>query len=98
MMQSEDVIVFLGPTLQLQEARPLLDAVYWPPAKRGDIYRASKLEPRIILLIDGAFEAQASVLHNEILWALSKGITVCGAASIGALRAAELAPYGMVGL
>jgi hypothetical protein len=98
MMENEDVIVFLGPTLKDEEARRLLDADYRPPAKRGDLYRAAKFDPRIILLIDGAFESDAAVLHNEILWALSKGIKVVGAASIGSLRAAELAPFGMTGL
>lgn len=39
-----------------------------------------------------------SVWHKEILWAMSQGIHVFGAASMGALRAAELAPFGMVGV
>jgi hypothetical protein len=97
-MERDDVIVFLGPTLSVSEARQLLDADYRMPANRGDVYRASRSEPQIIVLIDGAFESEAAVLHNEILWALSKGIDVLGAASIGALRAAELAPFGMIGV
>jgi hypothetical protein len=96
-MQSDEVVVFLGPTLALIEARQFLDADYRGPAKRGDVYRASKSDPHTIVLIDGAFEADAAVMHNEILWALAKGINVWGAASIGALRAAELAPFGMMG-
>ena len=36
--------------------------------------------------------------HKEILWALAHGIAVYGAASIGALRAVELAPFGMRGI
>src|SRR5581483_2813112 len=39
-----------------------------------------------------------AVWHKEILWALTQGIHVYGSASIGALRAAELAPFGMVGV
>jgi hypothetical protein len=97
-VEHEDVKVFIGPTLSIANARAFLDAQYLPPASRGDIYRASKLEPRIIVLIDGAFESGAAVLHNEILWALSQGIGVLGAASIGALRAAELEPFGMMGI
>jgi hypothetical protein len=97
MMENEGLIVFLGPTLKVDEARGLVDADYRPPASRGDIYRATKSDPRIILLIDGAFEAEAAVLHNEILWAISKGVTVFGAASMGALRAAELEQFGMIG-
>jgi hypothetical protein len=36
--------------------------------------------------------------HKEILWALAQGVHVFGASSIGALRAAELARFGMVGI
>jgi hypothetical protein len=39
-----------------------------------------------------------SVWHKEVLWALSQGIHVYGAASMGALRAAELHAFGMVGV
>ena len=40
----------------------------------------------------------ASVWHREILWALSQGVHVFGAASMGALRAAELDGFGMRGI
>ena len=96
-MKHEDVIVFVGPTLPPEEARRWLDADYRPPARRGDVYRACISEPQLIILVDGAFESEAAVFHNEILWALSKGISVWGAASMGALRAAELASFGMIG-
>jgi len=39
-----------------------------------------------------------TVWHKEILWAMAQGIHVYGAASIGALRAAELADFGMTGI
>ncbi len=48
--------------------------------------------------MDGFFEHVPSVWHKEILWAMSEGIHVFGAASMGALRAAELADFGMVGV
>ncbi|UVF18821.1 TfuA domain-containing protein [Microvirga terrae] len=38
------------------------------------------------------------MFHKEILWALKQGIHVFGAASMGALRAAELHRFGMVGI
>jgi hypothetical protein len=38
------------------------------------------------------------VWHKEILWAMARGIHVFGAASIGALRAAELDVFGMRGI
>ena len=54
--------------------------------------------PLAIGLIDGYFERVPAVWHKEILWALSQGIHVFGSASMGALRAAELAPFGMIGV
>ena len=39
-----------------------------------------------------------AVWHKEILWAIGQGVHVFGAASMGALRAAELAPFGMRGV
>jgi hypothetical protein len=63
----------------------------------GDITRAASRQPEAIVLIDGIFEDCPSVWHKEILWALSRGIPVIGASSMGALRAAELDAYGMLG-
>jgi hypothetical protein len=69
-----------------------------PPARRGDFERAAHEEPSAIGLIDGYFETTLSVWHEEILLALDAGIPVYGAASIGALRGAELADFGMIGV
>jgi hypothetical protein len=44
------------------------------------------------------FERTPAVWHKEILFALSEGIHVYGAASMGALRAAELDRFGMQGV
>ena len=52
----------------------------------------------VIGLIDGYFEWTLSVWHKEILWALTRGVHVFGAASVGALRAVELERYGMRGV
>jgi hypothetical protein len=54
--------------------------------------------PRAVVIIDGVFERTPAVWHKEILFALSHGIRVFGASSMGALRAAELAPFGMEGI
>jgi hypothetical protein len=48
--------------------------------------------------VDGRFEDIRSVWHKEILFALSSGVAVAGAASMGAIRAAECADFGMVGI
>ncbi|WP_340120027.1 TfuA-like protein [Pelagibius sp. 7325] len=92
------VAVFLGPSLPLAEAESLLAADYHPPVRQGDIYRlVMQRRPSAIAVVDGYFQEVPSVWHKEILWALDQGIPVYGSASMGALRAAELAAYGMVG-
>jgi hypothetical protein len=90
------IFVFAGPSLARADAG-VPGLTYLPPAAEGDIYRAAREGPRAIALIDGYFEAQPAVWHKEILWAMSEGIHVFGAASMGALRAAELCSFGMVG-
>ncbi len=83
-------IVFLGPTLPLAEARKSLKADYRPPARQGDVFRALETKPAVIILIDGVFESAPSVWHHELLAAHASGVTLLGASSMGALRAAEL--------
>ena len=90
--------IFIGPTLPVDEARKHLDAVYLPPVKYGDVYRITQLyQPAFIGIIDGYFNQVPAVWHKEILWAIHQGISVFGASSMGALRAAELQALGMVG-
>lgn len=90
--------VFLGPSLPADRARALIaDAIFLPPVRKGDVLRALRYKPNAIAIIDGAFEHTASVWHKEILYAMSLGIRVIGGASMGALRAAELADLGMEG-
>jgi len=66
-----------------------------PPAAHGDLLRAVLEGATAIGLVDGLFDAVAAVWHKEILFALAQGVAVLGAASMGALRAAECAPFGM---
>ncbi len=91
-------IVFAGPSIS-REAVEALDHVEWrPPVSQGDVFSAAKSAPDVIAIIDGYFEGVPSVWHKEILWALSQGIQVFGASSMGALRAAELHQFGMYGV
>ena len=92
------VVVFLGPTLPHDEARAVLDAQYLPPAGHGDVLRAALHRPHAIALVDGVFDTVPAVWHKEILFALSQGVHVYGASSMGALRAAELDRFGMRGV
>jgi hypothetical protein len=92
------VYIFTGPTLSPEEGRAELDAIYLPPVSQGDIYRATLDRPQAIGVIDGYFECVPAVWHKEILWAMAEGIHVYGSASMGALRAVELAAFGMEGV
>jgi hypothetical protein len=92
-------IIFTGPTLGADEGQRLLPAAeFRGPAECGDVYAAARDGVSVIGLIDGYFEQRLSVWHKEILWALAAGVKVIGGASMGALRAAELAPFGMDGV
>lgn len=91
-------VVFAGPSLYGPGLDTRSGVAFRPPARQGDVYRASQLRPQVIGIVDGYFEGVPSVWHKEILWALSQGIHVFGSASMGALRAAELDVFGMVGI
>lgn len=91
--------VFVGPTLAAVEAHAELDALLLPPVRLGDVYQAvTLLRPHAIGIVDGHFQWAPAVWHKEILWALQQGVQVFGAASMGALRAAELEAFGMRGI
>lgn len=93
-MSSVLPLVYLGPSLPLDEARQILAADYRPPIKRGDLPTSYA---GLVVIIDGEFGQSLSVSPNEVLHLLDGGTAVIGAASMGALRAAELYPYGMEG-
>lgn len=94
------VHVFLGPSLAPSSAQRVLPgAIYHPPAALGDIYRVARDgDCHTVALVDGVFQQVPAVWHKEILFALERGIHVAGASSMGALRAAELDVFGMVGV
>lgn len=94
------LVVFLGPTMPVAAAREILpDAIYMPPAAQSDILSVvDQVHPDALLLIDGVFTQDLSVWHKEILYALEKGVAVYGSSSMGALRVAETAVYGAVGI
>jgi len=95
---TKKIIVYLGLSIQEDEAREILDADYRSPVKRGDILKAISEKPDVIGIIDGVFHHSPAVAHKEIMKALNMGITVVGGSSMGALRASELDDLGMVGI
>lgn len=97
-----EIVVFAGPALPRSpdpEWTALLGACELrPPAQRGDVLAALAVHPHTLVLLDGYYFTVPSVTHKELLCALDAGVRVIGAASLGALRAAELAPLGMIGV
>nr|WP_062337126.1 TfuA-like protein [Herbidospora sakaeratensis] len=93
------VVVYTGPTLSADEVRAVRpDARVAAPAARGDLLKDDWSPGDTAVIIDGYYRERLSVGHKEILWLLNEGVHVIGAASMGALRAAELAPFGMTGV
>ncbi|MFE7935114.1 TfuA-like protein [Streptomyces sp. NPDC057456] len=91
--------VFVGPTLP--RSAPQLAATglrVLPPARHGDLFDTAIGGGDTVVLIDGVYHQAPALRHKEILAVMGRGVGVIGAASIGALRAAELAPYGMLGV
>lgn len=87
-MSSSRLVVFLGPSMPLAQARRLLDADYRPPIARGDIL---ELAPGTVVgLIDGVFHQDRAVSPRELSLALQRGIHILASSSMGALRAAEV--------
>jgi hypothetical protein len=92
------IVLFTGPSLPPSEVPAVPELRVLPPAAQGDVYRAVRERPWGIGIVDGFFDHVPSIWHKEILWAMSQGVHVFGASSMGALRAAELADFGMVGV
>lgn len=103
----KSVCLFLGPSLSARSARQLWSLrgapatlLIAPPIRQGDLVRLlhGDLDIAAVGIVDGVLRSSPAVSHKEILWAISLGIPVAGAASMGALRAAECERYGMLGV
>ena len=93
------VVVFAGPTIGPDDVHAVLaGAVVRPPAARGDLLAQQWSPGDVAVIVDGYFRERRSVGHKEILILVDDGVEVIGTASMGALRAAELAPCGMRGV
>jgi ribosomal protein S12 methylthiotransferase accessory factor len=89
-------IVFIGPSMSLERAELTLPgADYRAPIRRGDL---EGIPPgSVVGVIDGLFAQTLAISPGEIREAIDRGIAVYGAASMGALRAAEVPPIVGVG-
>ncbi len=88
-------VVFAGPSLYGVSLDPGAIA-FRGPAETGSVEQALADGATAIGLVDGHYQQVGAVWHKEILLALAQGVAVFGAASMGALRAAECEAFGMV--
>lgn len=88
--------IFVGPTAADVKFDSRIDR--FGPAALGSIFQAVEMGYSRIGLVDGIFGNCPSVWHKEILYAISNDVRVFGSSSMGALRAAELHQYGMIGV
>jgi len=92
------IVVFAGPSLAAPR-RPDDPRLAWrPPAVAGDACELFDAGARAVVLIDGLFDQTLAIRHKELLGLIARGVPVIGGASMGALRAAELDVFGMVGV
>ncbi|MGO7215265.1 TfuA-like protein [Rhizobium ruizarguesonis] len=90
-------IAFVGPTLPLG-LQPAGGVEFHDPVQHGTLFALSLERGDMVLVIDGIYRNFAPLRHKEILAHIAGGVRVFGAASYGALRAAELHEHGMIPL
>jgi hypothetical protein len=93
------VIAFVGPSIprpEVERACPGLDVR--PPVRRDDLYQAREQGAWGFLIIDGVFMQEDALPPREVVDVLEDGAFVLGAASMGALRAADCWPAGARGI
>lgn len=91
-------IVFSGPSLTPADRARYPSIRFLPPVASGDLFAQVRAATERVAIIDGYFGDRRAIGHKEILWAMARGVAVLGGASLGALRAAELDVYGMLGV
>lgn len=94
-------MIFIGPSLSLEKAKKIFsNADYRPPAKKGDFLKLfADPAVKMVGFVDGVFLHDYPPTPIEVYQLVRKeGTLVAGAASLGALRAVELAKFGMVGI
>jgi hypothetical protein len=92
------VKVYAGLSLDEHEVHSVIpNAIFAPAIKRGDTLIDIRHGTHVIVIIDGRFQQSMAVSPTELMDALRCGVRIYGSSSMGAMRAAELEPYGMIG-
>ncbi len=92
------IVVTAGPTIAVADIRAVVpNAEVVQPISFGQALGYGLRPGDTLLIVDGLFFQHASVRHKELLTLIADGVRVVGSSSMGALRAAELHPFGMEG-
>lgn len=94
MHDDRKIAVFLGPSFDINEARKIINADFHPPAQRGDFRQFCSSGHKAVVLIDGEMIYGAPPSPQESLDLMARGVSLYGAASLGALRGVELRDFG----
>jgi TfuA protein len=99
MAARNSIVVFSATSVSHEEVKSILPcACCCAPIARGDLPRVVEEGARLVAIIDGVFHQRLPVAPMEIRSALGRGVRIYGASSMGALRAAEMYPLGMIGV
>lgn len=94
-------IVYGGPSLHLARRKYQGYFDYRDPVKRGDLHKLLEESPYkkgCVLITDGVFGESMAVSPCECMDLIYAGWLLLGSSSMGALRAADCSPVGMVGI
>lgn len=91
--------IYAGLSVSRAEVHSVLpEAEVAGPVKRGDTLLDIRRGTNVIAIVDGRFQDVLAVSPTELMDCLRCGVRVYGSSSMGALRAVELEPFGMIGV
>ena len=95
----KEMILYAGLSIDKKHTKKKFPQIsFRPPITRTQIYKDFEKGYRVFLIADGEFDQSLAVSSGEIMDIIRAGGLVFGSSSMGALRAAELYEYGMIGV
>jgi hypothetical protein len=96
LLSTNRLTIYAGPSLALTDST--LKEIVKPPIRRGDLELLLQTShPGIIVILDGIYGSNLAITPTECREAIKAGWRLIGGCSMGALRASELWPVGMIG-
>lgn len=96
--QAAKIRIYGGLSITAEQVAAILPgANFSGPIARDNLLRDIDLGYQVVGIIDGLFYQALAVTAGEIMDAIRCGLKVYGSSSMGAMRAVELEPFGMIG-